>query len=324
MKPTRRLFCLIKWSLLIGTPCTIALMVAAWLWLRPNGLAYSGPLDDYIQERRGSLSSVTSFAATETWRSSEIEYLELTSSSGMHFRMAVRRPLGPQPEKLPVVILIGGFDRGHRAIKLLEEDLHMVVVALSYPYRGKTRMSGVEYLIALRELRAGLHDTPAAILLALDYLLTLPNVDGGQVELVGISLGSFFTIVAGAADPRFTRIWSLQGGADIPGLLEHTMKPKIRFRPLRACLVKLGQVLLTRLEPYQHVQHISPRPFVQINARHDVRIPQWSAEKLHASAGDPKELIWTETGHIDAARASIIADLSELVLLRIERGKSAP
>ena len=48
--------------------------------------------------------------------------------------------------------------------------------------------------------------------MALDWLLTLPWVDRERVELVGVRLDVPFAAVAGALDPRFRRVWLMQGG----------------------------------------------------------------------------------------------------------------
>jgi hypothetical protein len=40
-------------------------------------------------------------------------------------------------------------------------------------------------------------------------------------------------------------------------------------------------------------------------------------ERLYAAAGEPKELIWTEGGHINPDRPEIVRQLLEIVRSRI-------
>ena len=47
-------------------------------------------------------------------------------------------------------------------------------------------------------IRGAIFDTPPALMLAADYLLGQPDADPRRLEVVGVSLGAPFAILAGA------------------------------------------------------------------------------------------------------------------------------
>lgn len=149
--------------------------------------------------------------------------------------------------------------------------------------------------------RTAFRETPAAVWLALDWLLAQPEVDPSRVELIGVSLGVPFATLAGALDPRFRRVWLIHGGAGNREWIEHNLKSRVaseRWRKLAGGLLHwLAQG--AALEPSHWVPFISPRPVVIIGAREDRRLPVHLVERLHAAADEPKELIWTDGGHVD-------------------------
>ena len=55
-----------------------------------------------------------------------------------------------------------------------------------------------------------------------------------------------------------------------------------------------------------------------VNADGDERIPRECVELLYESAGDPKELIWIEGGHLDKHDVEQVVRLVELMLSRID------
>ncbi len=46
-----------------------------------------------------------------------------------------------------------------------------------------------------------------------------------------------------------------------------------------------------------------------VAARHDTMLPLETIEKLYARAGEPKEMIWTESGHVRSKETDLIADI---------------
>ena len=69
---------------------------------------------------------------------------------------------------------------------------------MSYPFQGDPRPSATTFLMEIPKIRAAFLDTPPALILALDYLMSQPDVYTGHVEAVGVSLGAPFVTIAGA------------------------------------------------------------------------------------------------------------------------------
>lgn len=244
--------------------------------------------------------------------------VRVTGASGLQVDLRVLRS-GDAAGPRPLVIILGGHRTGRDAVDLLGAPGPFVVAALDYPYAGPERPRGVtQSLAAIWHGRTAFQETPAAVWLALDWLLAQPHIDPARVELVGVSLGVPFAALAGALDPRFRRVWLIHGGAGNREWIEHNLKPRLasdRWRSLAGGLLhRLAHG--AALEPAHWVQQISPRPVVVIGAREDRRLPVHLVERLYAAASEPKELIWTDGGHVDR-RPEAIRPLLEMVRARL-------
>jgi hypothetical protein len=272
-------------------------------------------LEPEIQARRGFVDSVQ--VSGEVRGGGVLRYLvTLRSTSGLAVDLAILRPVSGCH---PLAILIGGHETGRDAIGLLQDTRGVAVAALSYPYRGSSHPKGLAFVGSVPAIQQGIRDTPAAILLALDWLAAEPWVDPHRIDLVGVSLGAPFACVAGALDPRFERVWSIHGAADPRLLIEHSLRRKVPSDSLRSMASSLASLLAygDRLAPEKWVARIAPRPFLMVNASDDERLPRAAVLSLYESAREPKELHWTEGGHVRPRKAEVIAGLVDLVLARI-------
>lgn len=265
--------------------------------------------------RHGSLSALEVQSRVESV-GHRSELLRLTSSSGLGFEMAVRIPLRP-PGRLPLVVLLGGHRTGRDALDLIPKLETAAVAALSYPFEGEHRLKGFEVVAALPKIRRALLDSPVALSLALDHLLEQPWADPSRVELVGISLGAPVACVAGSRDQRFSRVWSIHGGARLRQMIDFNLREDFPSPWLRTPLSAFGGLLVAQLEPTRFVHRISPRPFVMINAEEDEKIPLESIEALFQAAREPKEEIWLPGAHIRPSQTDVVRELLELVMGRI-------
>ena len=247
--------------------------------------------------------------------------VRLRAASGLDVSLAVKEPApagaGGAPERRPLVVLLGGSRTGRDAVKLIPETRGAIVAALSYPYPGDPRLKGLKVLRQAPAIRGAVLDTPPAILLALDYLLARPDVDPTRVELVGVSLGAPFVVIAGALDQRVARVWSIHGSGESYAPLELNVRRKIPFRPASAAIAGLANVVIAgpRLAPERWVTRLAPRPFIMVNAADDERMPRASVELLYREAVEPKEMIWVTGRHV-RADAAVVRPLVELVLDR--------
>lgn len=272
-----------------------------------------------IMERRGQLASATGEALKgDSTHANELA--RLASTSGLTVQMMLRHPLDSATvtRRRPVFIILGGYRTGDRAAALIPDTHGNIVAALSYPYEGDLGVKGFAVIPEVPAIRGAILDTPAAVMLAVDYLLSRPDVDSTRVELVGASFGTPFAAVAGALDKRVTRVWSLHGAAWPYRQIELNLRRPIPFGPARKVVAGLANVFASgpRLDPQDWAPRIAPRPFVMINAREDERMPREAIDALYAAAREPKEIIWLDGQHMQSNRREIIAGLVETVMTR--------
>ena len=302
-------------SILLGVAAALLVFAAAVAHLLRD------PLPHFF-ERRSSLAHVS--ASPPGVEGDYVsEPIRLVASSGLAVDLMIRRPRADTAARLPVVVILGGHYTGRDAVKLLGDVPGVMIAALSYPFTGDLRPSAATFLREIPKIRAAFLDTPPAVMLALDYLLSRVDVDSTRVEALGVSLGAPFMCIAGALDTRFTRVWALHGsgGSYVP--LEANMRRTIHSAVLRVPAALIANTIIAgpRLDPVHWVPKISPRPFIMVNAVGDERLPREAVDALFASAREPKEMIWMPGSHIHADSATV-RKLVEIVLTRI-RGDAA-
>ena len=247
--------------------------------------------------------------------------VRLFASSGLTVDIAVKWPDEPeaQDRRRPLILLLGGHRTGRDAVDLIGDTRGTIVAAVSYPFEGNPRVKGLAVLPEVPAIRRALLDTPPALMLALDHLLTRRDVDALTVEMVGVSLGAPFGCIAGALDKRITRVWSVHGAGDPRTLLDHNLRRRIPLAPARSFVAATAYLLIDgpHLAPERWVARIAPRPFVMINAEEDERLPRETVERLYAAALSPREIVWMPGQHVLPRRAELVQRLIDAVLARV-------
>jgi len=306
----------------LGTALVLATLAFGAWWIadhaRPRhhefverrGASVSARLDEPVQEPGGFTS----------------QSIYISTDSGLRVNARVLRPAS-QDAPLPVVVLLGGHRTGRDAVGLVGHPGRAAMVALDYPYHGENSIrSAADLFRGIRAVQRALLDTPPAASAVLDWLEQQDWADTARAELVGVSFGAPFVAVAGALDERFRRVWIIHGGAGNRGWIEHNLRDRIPqnwLRPLAASLVHL-MVYGNSFDTEDWVARIAPRPVVVIGARDDDRLPAHKVENVYRAAGQPKELIWTEGGHVDPRRPELVQALLGIVRTRIESGTGLP
>jgi len=281
--------------------------------------------ESYFAERKGKLVSADCEPAQDAGAYVDV-LASLRSDTGLALRLAVRRPVEaldrPAPRR-PLIVLLGGVQTGLDALRYVGATDGAIVAAVGYPYEGPLRPSALEFVRAIPDMRRAILDTPAALQLALDWLLAEYGVDPTRVELCGVSLGSPFACVAGALDPRFTRVWAIHGAADPYALLEYSLRSRVGWGPLREVVARILWVLADApsVAPERYVGRIAPRPFVMLNAEDDERLPRAAVLELYAAAREPRELVWLPGEHVNPKRTEVVRQLVEIVLARVNAGR---
>ena len=302
-------------KLLLSTAVAATLVSSAVCFLTRD------PSEWFRARRAGALVVHEGDAAVEG--GSILQPIRLRAASGLEVELTLRRQLADTGRRLPLALILGGHVRGREAAQLVGETPGIAVAAISYPFSGDVRPSRAQFLRQLPLIRRAFHDTPPALMIALDYLLARPDVDPTRVEGIGVSLGAPFMTIAGALDPRFSRVWAIHGSGGAFAPLEASMRSTIPFAPLRAVAAGVASVIIAgpRLAPERWAMRISPRPFIMVNARDDERMPLESVRALYTAAAEPKEMIWMDGGHVHGDAPTIRA-LVAIVLQRARAGSS--
>jgi hypothetical protein len=291
------------------------LVPIAWL------LDHLRPRHDRFLERVGTISSERIVPTQPTAPGYTAKQVYLVSSSGLEVRLAVLRPIDTVTERLPLMVLLAGHRTGRDAVDVVGAPGPIAVAALDYPYDGPERFAGArEALAHLPAMQRALLDTPPATLLALEWLAAQPWVDPERIELVGVSLGTPFAAVAGALEPRFRRVWFLHGGADNRAWLDATLAEDIPSTLLRRPAAALLHLLAhgASFDTEHWVARIAPRPTVVVGAREDEGLTRDNVQRLHDAATGPRELVWTDGGHVHPRKPEIVRELLDIVTIRLE------
>lgn len=264
---------------------------------------------------------------------------QLRDSSGFTVPLLVRTPTAdserdPAPGlganacgRRALFLIMGGYRTGEQAAMLVDDIRGAVVASVGYPYDGPVDIEGLSVLWHVPRIRRALLDTPSAVGLALDHLLSLPEVDSARVELAGVSFGAFLAPAAAALDDRVTRLWLVHGSGRPRRVLERGLEGHVPYRAPRALVAAVANLLFYghALAPELWVPRVAPRPVVMINALDDERLPREAVDALYASARSPKEQIWLSGQHVHPSRGDSIQQLVDTMLSRAaEDSRSAP
>lgn len=301
----------------LGWSITLILVIVVGLSTYVFIPVLTSPADGY-HDRKGKIQSVN---ITKRWREarSDLHELELVSSSGLKALVTIRIPEqanGP----LPVALLLGGVGTGRDACRIIPEVRHIVCVSISYPYQGSKSIEGLDFFYNIREIQKTVKDTPPALMLALDYVLSQPYSDIQQVELIGVSFGAYFISIPAVLDKRVTRVWIAHGAAQpVQAIIHYSERDSGVNYLKRIVAYYIGYAIgSTHVDPGKWVNRISPRPVMLINAENDRTFSPESVAALHNAARQPKKIFWTRGEHITPSRHEVVDQLSSIVVDRIE------
>lgn len=308
-----RLVTILGW--ITGLFLLLILIISAYVYIP----VISDPAIHY-HERKGTIRSTT---INKQWRVQDSLYSEvmITSTSGLQVTLLIRRPTQQPTKSLPVAVLLGGLETGHKGCELIHGIKEIVCVSLSYPGYSPKRYSGEKLLYQIHHLQRAVKDTPPAVGLVTDYLLQQNYTNKQHLEYVGVSLGGFFISVPAVLEPRIARVWIVQSAATPVAIIKHNFLKHVDSDLLGSVISHLiGYAIgVQHIDPAKWVARISPRKVIFVNSKYDEALPLSNVESLHQAALQPKEVIWSEGTHVTSSRKDVIAQLSDIVLSRIAK-----
>jgi len=247
--------------------------------------------------------------------------ITLESSTGIRTNGFLKTP-SEDGSLHPAFLILGGLRTGRKTLEYISNTRGIVMLALDYPYEGKTSKLGVwEFIRSVPRIRRAVIDTAPAAMTAVDYLLDRDDVDPGRIIVIGGSLGAFFVPAHAAIDDRPAAAVMIYGAGDIQSLLASSNEiPRLFVKPA----AWLGAVLLSPVEPLKYVGDISPRPLLMISGIQDPRIPARCSRLLHDAAGQPKTVKWLDTGHVSIQEKEFHALVSNVMIEWLVEQKLVP
>jgi dienelactone hydrolase len=294
-------------SILIAVPAAAQKPADAWLAKPVDDRTYKSYLDFFAYDRQLPLQ--TQVKESEDDQGLRRTWLSFESTRGVRVPAILTEPSGRAPGKKPAIIVLhGGVARGKESTTpwaALFARAGWSVLAIDLPEFGE-RGTGLLTTYSEQEKHEKLYNQPAAYLSwmtqltkdvrrAYDLLVGERDADPRRVALIGISRGAMAASVAGAVEDRLAGVALIYGG--------HFDALETGHLPA-AC-------------PANYVGRIAPRPLFVINGTQDSdMIRDRSVEPLFKVARQPKQIIWTEGGHMfmtEEHRAALIQWLREKV-----------
>ena len=269
-------------------------LVGAW------ALSFDAPEEFWSQ--KGELADVETAAVGAD---SLYDAFQITLVSNADYRVRGYLRVPSQGGRWPAVIVIGGTNTGRMAAELFTPVEPYVILGLDYPWDGPTSLSWWQFLVRIFAVQRAMLLTPSAVMLGADYLATRDDVDISGLVYAGASFGAQLITVAGALDERAGQVLIIYGGGDYAALLRANLNLKPLW--LRSAVARIGAWLVRAIEPLDYVGQIAPRRTIIINGLRDDRIPVSLVERLYEAAGQPKQLIWLDEGHISSRYPETIA-----------------
>ncbi|HQK96192.1 MAG TPA: alpha/beta fold hydrolase [Armatimonadota bacterium] len=176
----------------------------------------------------------------------------------------------------------------------------VVCIAIDAQLHGERKVEGKD-MYDPKDLRSGLDAMIQTIVdcrRAVDYVLTLGQVDPQRIGFVGGSMGAILGAVFCAVEPRVSCCVLVVGGADWGVMVEKSMIG-VALRARAAEPIDPDQVreALAPVDPLHFVGHISPRPVLFQNGTKDIIVPVEANKLLIEACGEPKEVDWYDAGH---------------------------
>jgi hypothetical protein len=239
----------------------------------------------------------------------------LTGSKGLIVRGQLRVPLRGKPP-YPAVLVVPGLETGQLVIELLDERPEIIVMAIRYPYNGEPNFSGLSAVPTLLEMRRTGMKTVPSLLLALDYLVHVPEVDTNDIAVATVSFGTFVGVPAAVLCPHVKRLIVVQGGGDIASVVAANAHRLEMPLPPSVC-GWVGKLFLFPFEPDRYIADFSPRRLLMVSSPGDLLFPDKSAESLFDHAREPKEIIWHKSKHVMPGELEIIKELTDIVVEKV-------
>ncbi|MEM0444372.1 MAG: alpha/beta hydrolase [Nitrososphaerota archaeon] len=208
----------------------------------------------------------------------------------------------PQKTPAPALIMCHGFTgnrvEAHRLfVRAAREFCRRGLLVVRFDFWGSGESEGEFHEMTLTSEVEDLGSV-------LDYVSGRPEVDGGKIGVLGLSMGGAVSLIRASRDPRIRFVCTWSAPADFLMLAEH-VKTLYREALVSGEYVDLpsGYRVTSRFiqdvlsyNIVECVSKISPRPLLVVHGAKDDIVPLTHSEAIYKSAGEPRERVVIEGG----------------------------
>ena len=213
----------------------------------------------------------------------------------INFTLSLPDPLPPQ--KLPVVLVLGGLVTGENSIRFIKDAGDNAMVGYAWPI--PVRLHGVSAFLQAPDLYHRVMAIPGQVASALHWLISQPWADTERISLLGFSQGALAApAVQNIAAHDGTRVgWTIiaYGGAPLGAVLAGN--PHMKPTWLGEAMAPLVDLVFHSLEPTVHLPRLSGK-FLVLEGRDDRLIPEAARNFLQEAVPEPKTVITIEGNHM--------------------------
>lgn len=210
---------------------------------------------------------------------------------------------GRKPAVIVLHILGGDFALSQLFCQKLA-NAGVAALFLKMPYYGPRRTPGSSARMISDDPQTtvdGMRQAVLDIRRGAAWLAEQEEVDPKRLGVFGISLGGITAGLAGAVEPRFSRVCMMLAGGDLGTVSwDRPELSRIRDRWTAKGHTKEDFVkLLVQVDPVEYARPREDRKVLMLNAAHDEVIPRSCTESLWKAYGEP-EIVWYDAGHYSA------------------------
>jgi dienelactone hydrolase len=212
---------------------------------------------------------------------------------------------GTKPGVVVLHILGGDFDLARLFCRALATR-GTAALFLKMPYYGERRQEGSSArMISMdpHETARGMTQAVLDVRQAAGWLAAQDEIDGGQIGILGISLGGITAALATSIEPRITKACLILAGGDMGEVAwQSTELTELRERWTAGGHTKQELFELLRpVDPVTYARPVAGRKILMLNASQDEVVPPACTKALWRAFGEP-EIVWWEAGHYTALR----------------------
>lgn len=215
-------------------------------------------------------------------------------------------PEGKGPFPCVIVLDITGGDQSlSRTISMVLAQNRIAGLFVQMAYYGPRRPPGTRLRLMtpnIQQTLANVRQTVLDLRRASAWMESRPELDPKRLGILGTSLGSFMSALAGEMEPRLGRVVVLLGGGGLVDAYWDHPLTKTVFKTFEVFGGKKEMIhkYIAPVDPITCAANLKERKLLIIAASRDEIVPPKAAENLWKASGEQK-IVWYPTTHYGAA-----------------------